>query len=155
MHPHLDFDLTGEMIDAAHEIGVRAPVYITAGWSHLDTIGHPEWRSVSKDGGNVPVEGPQGEFKEYYSWYMMCLNDGEYAQHIYDLTEEIAKRYKDLDGLFYDICFMGDACYCDTCKKGMREMGLNSDKESDAKIFHNQTSGFYDKVYGDFKKVSP
>ena len=135
MHPHLDFDLTGEMIDAAHEIGVRAPVYITAGWSHLDAIEHPEWRSVSKDGGNVPVEGPQGEFKEYYSWYNMCLNDGEYAQHIYDLTEEIAKRYKDLDGLFYDICFMEDACYCDTCKKGMREMGLNSDKESDAKKY--------------------
>ena len=36
MHPHLDFDLLGEMIKAAHEIDVRIPVYITAGWSALD-----------------------------------------------------------------------------------------------------------------------
>ena len=33
MHPGLDFDLTAAMIDAAHEIGVRAPVYINAGLS--------------------------------------------------------------------------------------------------------------------------
>lgn len=31
MHPNLDFDLTAAMVDAAHEIGVRAPVYINAG----------------------------------------------------------------------------------------------------------------------------
>lgn len=31
MHPGLDFDLTGAMVEAAHEIGVRAPIYITAG----------------------------------------------------------------------------------------------------------------------------
>ena len=42
MHPHLDFDLTGAMVDAAHEIGVRAPIYITGGWSDLDAKEHPE-----------------------------------------------------------------------------------------------------------------
>ena len=26
MHPNLNFDLTGAMVDAAHEIGVRAPI---------------------------------------------------------------------------------------------------------------------------------
>lgn len=31
MHPHLDFDLLGEQIAAAHEIGVKTPVYISAG----------------------------------------------------------------------------------------------------------------------------
>lgn len=33
MHPTLDFDLTGAMMKAAHEIGVKAPVYLTVGWS--------------------------------------------------------------------------------------------------------------------------
>lgn len=46
MHPHLDFDLTGAMIEAAHEVGVRAPVYITAGWSDEDAKKHPEWIMV-------------------------------------------------------------------------------------------------------------
>ena len=50
MHPHLDFDLLGEMLDAAHEIGVKAPIYITAGWSALDAEQHPEWRARRKDG---------------------------------------------------------------------------------------------------------
>ena len=140
MHPGLDFDLTGAMVDAAHEIGVRAPVYITAGWSHYDSMMHPEWRSVSKDGSytsneSMPVEGCGDAFKPNYSWYMMCLNDGEYAQHIYEITEEISKRYKVLDGLFYDICFMEEACFCPTCKKGMTEMGLNPENEEDAKKY--------------------
>lgn len=63
------------MIDAAHEIGVRAPVYITAGWSHYDSMMHPEWRSVSKDGSYtsnecMPVEGDGDTFKPNYSWHM-------------------------------------------------------------------------------------
>ena len=31
IHPHLDFDLLGEMLSACAEIGVQAPVYISAG----------------------------------------------------------------------------------------------------------------------------
>ncbi|MEE1200951.1 MAG: hypothetical protein U0L09_09895, partial [Christensenellales bacterium] len=38
IHPTLrpGFDLTGAMVDAAHEIGVRAPIYITTGFSVRD-----------------------------------------------------------------------------------------------------------------------
>ena len=32
MHPHLDFDLLKCQIEAAHEIGVKTPVYISAGY---------------------------------------------------------------------------------------------------------------------------
>ena len=32
IHPGLSFDLLGAQIDAAHEIGVRTPVYISAGF---------------------------------------------------------------------------------------------------------------------------
>ncbi|MBR6050632.1 MAG: beta-galactosidase, partial [Clostridia bacterium] len=31
MHPTLTFDLLGAQIEAAHEIGVRTPVYLSAG----------------------------------------------------------------------------------------------------------------------------
>lgn len=36
IHPNLNFDLTEKWVSAAHEIGVRAPIYITAGWSELN-----------------------------------------------------------------------------------------------------------------------
>ena len=130
MHPTLDFDLLGEMIDAAHEIGVRVPVYITAGWSDADAIAHPEWTVKNKDGSsrltNFDPSKGENDAKPNCSWRNMCLNDGSYCQHIYALTEEICNRYPELDGLFYDICMVGEECYCETCKKGMAETGLDA-----------------------------
>ncbi|MBQ6876625.1 MAG: hypothetical protein IJN46_10405 [Lachnospiraceae bacterium] len=141
MHPGLNFDLLGTMIDAAHEIGVRAPIYITAGWSDKDAQTHPEWRSVSKDGKYVTTvsfdeSAAQDEMKEHCAWQMLCLNDGEYAQHIYDITREICENYP-VDGLFYDISLAdGGVCYCASCKKGMRELGLDIENEEDAKRYY-------------------
>ena len=70
------------------------------------------------------------------SWINLCLNDGSYCEYIYKITEEVCKRYKNLDGLFYDICFIDGACYCDECVKGMKEMGLDPENEADAKYYY-------------------
>ena len=70
------------------------------------------------------------------------LKRRSYAAHIYDLAREICNRYEQIDGLFFDICFFIEACYCDECRRGMKAMGLDPEKESDAKryfiIMHNQ-----------------
>ena len=140
MHPQLDFDLLGAMLDAAHEIGVKAPIYITAGWSALDAQRHPEWWSRRPDGSCSPVEGfdpnaaPE-QPKPEASWMNLCLNDGSYAEHIYAITREICERYKQVDGLFYDICFFEESCCCDECRAGMQAMGLCPDSEADAKRY--------------------
>lgn len=140
MHPTLDFDLTGEMIEAAHEIGVRAPVYITAGWSVADAENHPEWIVRKKDGSfstcNYDVTKSPQDPKPACSWFDMCLNDSAYCRHIYALTEEVCDRYAELDGLFYDICFIGNTCYCDECVAGMRAAGLDPDNEEDARKYY-------------------
>ena len=161
-HPGLDFDLTGAMVDAAHEIGVRAPIYITAGWSHDDALTHLNWRSVNKSGkyivngavddNNAP-DAPKGEC----SWHTLCINDGgEYADHIYALTEEICQRYKDIDGLFYDICVVNDVCYCESCKRGMREMGIDISNDAEAKrYFILKRRGFMEKCTAILKKNHP
>lgn len=161
MHPHLDFDLTGAMIDAAHEIGVRAPIYITAGWSHKDAVEHPEWIAVRSDGTYYTTEAYEHSAaynapKKDCAWHTLCLNDSEYAEHIYAITEEVCKRYKDVDGLFFDICFVGDTCYCGNCIKGMREMGLNSDNENDAKeYFKIKRQAFMQKCTDILKRYHP
>ena len=49
MHPNLNFDLLGAQIEAAHEIGVKTPVYISAGFDHKATLQHPEWLHLRKD----------------------------------------------------------------------------------------------------------
>lgn len=147
MHPHLEFDLLGQMLDAAHEIGVRAPIYITAGWSALDARRRPDWRARTADGEVSTVCGcktdaPADEPKPEDSWINLCLNDGSYTEHIYELTREICDRYERIDGVFFDICFFIEACYCDECQRGMRAMGLDPARESDAKryfvVMHNR-----------------
>lgn len=159
MHPKLQFDLTGAMIEAAHEVGVRAPIYITAGWSHTDAVNHPEWRTVSKEGkyvtsGNFDDSKAPDQPKNNYSWHTLCLNDGGgYAEHIYALTEEICRRYDKVDGLFFDICIANDVCYCESCKKGMNEMGFDWRCESDAReYFIRKRSAFMEKCRAILKK---
>ncbi len=138
MHPGLDFDLLGAMIDAAHEIGVKIPIYITAGWSHKDALEHPEW-CAKTDGEisvrNYDISAGEDDIKPYCSWINLCLNDGEYCQHVYKLTEEICTRYKDVDGLFYDIMFTVDRCTCDECVKGMKARNMNPESIEDQRKY--------------------
>lgn len=143
MHPNLEFDLCGAQIEAAHEIGVRAPVYITAGWSDLDAKQHPEWIQKNKDGSqygtgsavrarDAAPDAPRGEV----AWDTLCLSDNSYCRHIYAITEEVCKRYKDLDGLFFDICAVGDACWCDECVAGMKAEGYDPTSTRDAVAYY-------------------
>ena len=43
IHPKLGYDLLGDMIEAAHEIGVKTPVYFSAGFDEKMARRHPEW----------------------------------------------------------------------------------------------------------------
>jgi len=143
MHPGLKFDLTGAMIDAAHEIGVRAPIYIPMGWSHLDALEHPEWVSKNQDGTYKATKSfkemtdPDAPFGRV-AWQLLCLNDGPYMEHLYELTEEICQRYAVVDGLFYDICFNGKSCFCDRCKAAMKSLGMDPESEADAESYYRQ-----------------
>lgn len=159
-HPHLSFDLVGEEISAAHEIGVKAPVYITAGWSAGDAEEHPEWVMKRRDGTAVSTQNFKTEDPDaplgHCAWQLLCLNDGAYAHHIYEITEEICQRYPVLDGLFYDICTNGKICFCEDCLSGMREMGLDPDKDADAtEYFKIKHRAFMEKCTAILKKHHP
>jgi len=138
IHPTLDpdFDMTGAMVEAAHEIGVKAPIYITAGWSANDAKQHPEWIVKKQDGtyntSGFDMDADEGQVIPNVAWVNLCLN-GSYREHIYALTREVCDRYPVVDGLFYDICMMVDRCYCDDCVAGMKQLGYDPDKEEDAK----------------------
>lgn len=143
-HPTMqpDFDLTGAMVDAAHEIGVHAPIYITAGWSVHDAETHPEWAMCGADRkpllSNIDPEANPDDPRPGCSWVCLCMS-GDYAEHIYALTREIVDRYPVVDGLFYDIVYLHDACYCPNCLKGMREEGLDPDNIEDAREYYRRS----------------
>lgn len=144
VHPTLQpgFDLTGAMIDAAHEIGVAAPIYITAGWSVQDAEAHPEWCMCNEDSSkrvnNTDPNAAPDDLRPNCSWDHLCMS-GDYAQHIYDITQEIVDRYPVVDGLFFDIVYLNDTCYCPNCLKGMMEEGLDPANKNDAREYYRRS----------------
>ena len=139
-HPHLKFNLLKEQIEAIHDAGAEAPIYITMGWSKLDADEHPEWHHIDFWSKKPIYFGthPNDELDEPISdctWTTLCPVGG-YKQHLVDITHEVCQQFDTRDGVFYDICFMRDACVCESCKAGMREMGLDPDNYEDAKKYY-------------------
>lgn len=132
-HPHLARNLLGEQIDACHEIGVRAPIYYTVGWSVQDAEAHPEWCVRDQDGTvrttNIDPEAAPDDPRPTCSWTFLCPSGG-YLELMLDQTREICETF-DVDGFWYDIT-NGPVCWCDTCRAAMREAGLDPDDPDDA-----------------------
>ena len=140
-HPHLEIDLLGQQIEACHEIGVTAPIYFTMGWSANDAETHPEW-CVRTESGDIsatswdPEAGPDTP-KPGYQWKHLCPS-GEYHQLIRSQTDEICRTYP-VDGFWYDIYQGHVYCYCERCRKGMKEAGLDAKDPKDAARYKART----------------
>ena len=139
MHPNLDFDLLREEIDAIHDAGAEAPIYITMGWSKKDADEHPEWHHIDFKTGKPIVMGNFPDDLDaplpHCSWICLCPV-GEYEKYLERITHEVCQRYDVSDGIFYDICFISNACGCEACRRGMAERGLDPTSYEDAKKYY-------------------
>ena len=126
MHPHLSFDLLGEMIAAAHEIGVKTPVYVSAGLDEKLTTTHSHWLKRGEDG----TAGWASGFKAGY--HAFCMRS-PYLDYLIAQAEEVTRNY-DLDGIWLDIVGVGDCC-CQYCISALRERGEDPrDKKARARL---------------------
>lgn len=140
-HPNLDFDLLGAQIEACHEIGVKCPIYFTVGWSVLDAEQHPEWVIRNKDGSlgamNLDVTASLDDVRPNYSW--KCLDPsigGSYHEYIKKNVTEICKRYKNLDGFWFDIYHILPSSFTEYSLKRMKAEGIDlDDKEAVEKSY--------------------
>ncbi|MFC0212671.1 beta-galactosidase trimerization domain-containing protein [Paenibacillus chartarius] len=137
MHPGLSFDLLGAMIDAAHEIGVRTPVYMSAGLDEKLARRHPEWLIRRKD--------------ESTTWARTFLEPGyhefcfrsPYLDVLLKQIEEVVARY-DADGIFLDIVGVR-ACYCQNCTRELRRRGQDPRDETGVLALGEETYANYTK----------
>lgn len=138
-NPNLKFNLLKEQIDACHSVGIKAPIYITMGWSKLDADEHPEWHHKDFWTGEsviygsktcVDIDAPINDC----TWTTLCPVGG-YKEHLMEITKEVCENFDISDGIFYDICFIHDSCVCDSCKAGMTEMGMDPTKLEDVKKY--------------------
>ena len=134
MHPTLKFDLLGAQLEACKEIGVNAPVYISAGFDEKDFRKHPEWRWVVTDD-----EARQKEYENEVHFHQLCFNT-KYLDVLCSQIEEVMVKYNPC-GIFLDI-ISPKICYCESCKNDMKTLGLdvnnNADREKMSQIVFNK-----------------
>ena len=140
MHPGLSFNLLREQIDAIHDAGARAPIYITVGWSKKDADEHPEWHSVDFDTRttscqNKPISDDLDEAIPDCSWVNLCPS-GSYLDHLKKITDEVCREFHPVDGIFFDIVFAGSSCVCEACQAGMLKRGLDPGSKADAEKYY-------------------
>jgi len=128
MHPGLSFDLLGAMIEAAHEIGVNTPVYLSAGLDEKLAWRHPEWLVRNRDQSTTWA----ADFQQA-GYHSLCMNT-PYLDILVAQIEEVVQRY-DADGIFLDIVGVRE-CYCNNCVQTViREGGDPRDEEAMAALW--------------------
>lgn len=135
MHPHLDFDLLGAQIEAAHEIGVKTPVYLSAGLDEKLAREHPEWlcRKANEQTRWVPDFLTPG-------YHEFCMNT-PYLDMLIAQIEEVVTRY-DADGIFLDIVGVRE-CYCQHCIRSARAQGIDPRQRAEMKQLWENTYARY------------
>ena len=129
MHPNLKFDLLREQIDAAHEIGVKVPIYLTCGVNEAAFNAHPEWMTLDYTGHWAGwTKSPLNP-----GFHKLCLNTA-YMDYFCELLAEAVRRYPDADGVFTDIIVQMPCC-CPRCMEGMLADGLNPAEDADRRKY--------------------
>ena len=128
VHPSLEFDMFGQMVQACHARDIRVPAYITVAWDEWAARNHPEWAAINRDG-SMWMGGPTNA-----TWHGVCMLNDDYQDYLLNITEEVLRKYE-TDGLFMDI-WMGPSpsCFCWSCLEKMEEAGV--DVEDDEAVQH-------------------
>lgn len=148
IHPHLDFDLLGAMIEAAHEIGVNTPVYLSAGLDEKLARRKPQWLIRDKD--EKTNWAPDFLTPGYHQF---CMNT-PYLDVLIAQIEEVVQNY-DADGIFLDIVGVR-ACYCQSCIASARAEGYDPrDEEAMLKIWERTYARYAEKTNEAVHKHKP
>ncbi|WP_337102635.1 alpha-amylase family protein [Paenibacillus sp. YIM B09110] len=148
IHPGLGFDLLAAMIEAAHEIDVKTPVYLSAGLDEKLARRHPEWLIRDEHDHTNWVKG----FMEP-GYHQFCMNS-PYLDILLNQICETLSRYE-ADGLFLDIVGVRK-CYCHNCVQSAQEQGIDPrDAKAMRQLWENTYAGYTAKVKETVESVKP
>ena len=147
MHPNLSFDLLGAQIEAAHEIGVKTPVYISAGHDEKVAVAHPEWQTIDiREHENGDVKFP------WFGFHLLCFNT-PYLEDLLAQIKEVVENY-DADGIFLDI-LNDEPCFCKCCRQIMRDRGWEINLENATKLGRERYLTYTRRVRETVDSVKP
>lgn len=130
VHPKLEYkNLLIDQVRALHNVGIRAPIYITVQWDYNSATTHPEWLIRKRDGAH---EGNAFTAPGFYQ--SLCVNT-EYFEFLKEQTQEICELLGDeLDGVFFDIVSVRP-CLCAACRKEMKALSVNMADDTEVRDF--------------------
>lgn len=138
IHPNLDFDLLGAQMEAAHEIGVKTPVYLSAGLDEKMALRHPEWLLRDKNNHTTWVDNFLTP-----GYHKFCMNT-PYLSYLAEQIKEVCQNY-DADGIFLDIVGVAP-CYCTNCINTLRAEGKDPSDEAAVMELAERTYANYTKT---------
>lgn len=128
MHPHLKFDLLGEMIEACHRQGIRTVIYISTMYDQYAWQHHGDWRVLDAEGREDGLFQETDPLKAQLG--RVCINT-PYLDYVAAQAEEVLKRYE-ADGIFYDnYIYRYHGCYGPSCMLEREKLGLDSTRVED------------------------
>ncbi|GAA6406582.1 hypothetical protein K040078D81_06990 [Blautia hominis] len=116
MHPNLNFDLLGEQLKVCEELGIKAPVYLSAGLDEKEAVRHPEWLVRREDDS---TDAP-ADFVSKPGYHTLCFRS-DYLELLLAEIEEVMQRYHPC-GIFLDISAVRP-CYCHNCRRDILARG--------------------------------
>ncbi len=103
-------DFFGEMVQERKKYNLRAVAYYSLIFDNWAYEYHPDWRMVPDDD-SIPTH-PQR--------YGFACPNSPYTQHAQACLRELTGNY-DFDGIFLDMVFWPDVCYCAHCTERFRK----------------------------------
>lgn len=123
-HPHLQLALLEKQIEACREIGIRVPIYLSAGIDEYMAAEHPDWVVKHKSGKTYEP------FKE--PWFRILRWNTPYLDYLCRQIEEVVTRWRDADGIFLDIVWPS-LDYSEQTLREMQREGLDPESDDDAR----------------------
>lgn len=148
VHPGLQTDLLGRMVESCHSRDILVSAYFNVGLSHEEAIRHPEWCHVNLKGQIYDLTHDDNPF-----FRRMCLNTG-YADHLKAMIREVMELYP-VDGFFLD-CMVAYPCHGNTCVQGRLDAGMDPrDDEGQARQFAIRVTERFRRDVGEIIAKSP
>ena len=112
-------DIFGELVKLCHGEGIDVIVYYSLVFNNVEYERHPEWRLLDASG------QPSRSGDRFSGWLkprygICCPNNMGYQSFVEAQLAELASNY-DFEGVFFDMNFWPDVCYCQSCRARYRD----------------------------------
>lgn len=105
-------DTVKRLFDLCNADGMDTILYYSLIFNNREYDRHPDWRMRDADGYASREHGAR--------YGLCCPNNEDYLEFVCRQIEEFS-GYFDFKGVFFDMPFWPEVCYCDACRKRWRE----------------------------------